>query len=211
MRKVWAAARSNAADFGGLIVFYLLLWLVGLKAAIAGLLVFVAIDVVRRFRQRLGFPRIYVLSNALAVVFGGVDLVSANPFMIKYEAVLTSLFLGALLLMGVRGKSFLQEMVEQQRGETFDDQPEVVQFFKALTLAWGGYFIVKAAAYLWLGEMLPMERLLAIRPIVGMLSLAAMMALSWQGARLLGLLRRLRLVPSPAPRSVAAPGSASAP
>jgi intracellular septation protein A len=191
--------RTSAFDFGGIIVFYLLLYTVGLKAAIGGTIVFVIADAIRRKRAGLGFPRIYIVSSALAVVFGAIDLYSANPFMIKYEAVITSLAVGVMFALGARGKSMLQELVEQREGESFDDRPDVSRFFQLLTLMWAGYFILKAVVYLWLGAVMSMERTLQIRPVIGTASLVVMIAISTQGERLFRLFRRLGLLP-PTPR-----------
>ena len=48
LRAIWTAGRGLGAgilfDFGGIVVFYALMYTVGLKAAIAGTIVFVAID-----------------------------------------------------------------------------------------------------------------------------------------------------------------------
>jgi intracellular septation protein A len=111
--------RAGAFDFGGMIVFYALLYTLGLKAAIGGTILFVIADAIRRHRSGLGFPRIYVLTSALALVFGAIDLLAATPFMIQWEAVITSLFLAGMFGLGARGKSMLQELVEQRQGESF--------------------------------------------------------------------------------------------
>jgi intracellular septation protein A len=186
---------TGAADFAGLIVFYILLYTAGLKAAIAGTIVFLAVDAYRRHRRKLGFPRLYVLSGGLAVVFGVVDLLSANPFMIKYEAVISSLVIGGMFALGARGKSLIQELVEQREGEPFEERADVRRFFQLLTLLWAGYFVVKAFVYLWMGEIMPMDRLLALRPIVGTASMIVMVILMTQGRRLFFLCRRLKMLP----------------
>ena len=186
---------SSAADFGGLIVFYALLWTLGLKAAIAGTIIFLCFDVIRRHRAKLGFPRIYILSGALAVVFGVIDLVSTSPFMIKYEAVVSSLAVGAMFAAGARGKSIIQELVEQREGEPFEDRADIRRFFQLLTLLWAGYFVVKAGVYVWMGEVMPIDRVMEVRPIVGTASLVAMVALMSQGRRLFELARRIGLLP----------------
>jgi len=193
--RVKEMLRASAFDFGGIIVFYLLLYTIGLKAAIAGTIVFVIADAVRRRRHGLGFPRIYVLSSAMAVGFGAIDLFSATPFMIKYEAVISSLAIGAMFAAGARGKSMLQELVEQRDGAAFANRPDIARFFQLMTLMWAAYFVVKAIVYLWLGEILPIEQTLQIRPVIGTVSLIAMIGISTQGSRLYLLARRLGLLP----------------
>lgn len=186
--------RAGMFDFGGIVVFYLLLWCVGLKAAIAGTIVFIVLDAVRRIRRKLGFPRIYLLSNALVICFGGIDLLSANPFMIKYEAVISSLAVGAMFALGARGRSIIQELVEQQSGEA-DDSPEMRRFFQLMTLLWAAYFVVKAGVYFWIGQVVPIERAMEIRPVISIVSLAAMIALCTRGRWLFAICEHLSLLP----------------
>jgi intracellular septation protein A len=196
MQRLAEFLRSAAADFGGILVFYVLMWTVGLKAAIAGTLVFVVIDAVRRHRRKLGFPKIYVLSSAMAIGFGAIDLMSATPFMIKYESVITNLVTAAIFLAGARGeRSIIQELAEQQSGEAFEDRADLRRFFRLFTLLWAAYFIVKALVYLWLVRVMPLERALSVRGVIGGVSFALMLAISTQGDRLFGLCARLGLLP----------------
>lgn len=184
-----------AADFGGLIVFYALLWTLGLKAAIAGTIVFLAIDIFRRWHWKLGFPRIYILSGVMVVLFGGIDLVSDNPFMIKWEAPISSLAFAFIFAAGARGKSMLEELLEQQSGENFDDRLDFRRFFQLLTWMWAVYFVVKAAVYVVMGEAMPMGRLLEVRPVVGTVSMFALAGLMTQGRLLYQGFRRVGLLP----------------
>lgn len=195
--KIVATVRGAAFDFGGIIVFYVLLWTAGLKPAIAGTLVFLAIDFVRRRRKGLGFPRIYVLSSVLVVVFGFIDLASSSPFMIKYEAPISSFAVGLMFALGARGKSIIQEVVEQQTPDAADDSPEMRRFFQLMTAMWAAYFFVKAAVYLWLGEIMTIERALEVRPIISFASLGVMILICSQGRLLFALCERLHLLPRP--------------
>ena len=43
---------------------------------------------------------------------------------------------------------------------------------------------MKALVYLWLGEILPMDQALTVRPVVGMVSLGAMLLLSMKAQML---------------------------
>jgi len=195
LQRLAEMLRAGATDFGGIAAFYALLWTLGLKAAIAGTIVFVAVDAVRRHYGGLGFSRLYLLSSAMVIGFGAIDLLSKTPFMIKYEAVITSLVLAAIFLAGARGRSLIEDVVSRQHGESFDDRPDMRRFFQLLTLFWAGYFLVKAAAYAWIGATMPIERAMDVRGIVGMASLALMMALSMQGRWLFALCRSLGLLP----------------
>jgi intracellular septation protein A len=194
--RVLRAGRLIVEQLGTLALFYLLLFSFGLKAAIAGALIFVIADGVRRHLQKAGFPKLYLLTSALTFIFGGIDLLSHTPFMIKYEAVITSLIVAATFAYGARGpRSMMQELAEQQGRETFPDRADVRAFFKLMTLAWAGYFIVRAIVYFWIGEVWPIERVMTIRPILGGANLLMMILLSLQGRRLFMLFRRLGLLP----------------
>ena len=191
LRKIAAAVRGLGAgilfDFGGIVVFYALMYTVGLKAAIAGTILFVAIDAVRRHRARLGFPKIYVLSTTLVIVFGVIDIVAKNPFMLKWEGVLTNLAVMAFFLAGMRGRSVFQELAEQQSGQTFTD-PHMVRLFKLMTLLWALYFLGKAAFDVWTGLTMPLARALAVRQAVGFVGMGAMVLVTIQAEKVLRFL-----------------------
>jgi intracellular septation protein A len=195
MARVLGFLRYIVMEFGALIVFWVALYFFGIKPAIAATIIFILLDALYRGRARKPVTRIYVLTSTLAVVFGAIDLYAANPFMIKYEAVITNTVTGIFFVLGARGeKSMLQEMAE--RRQQFPDRPDVRYFFRLFTLFWASYFFIKAAVYLWLGLILPLERALALRVVIGNVSLVAMLALSFLGGRrLFFLCRWLGLLP----------------
>lgn len=204
MSRVLDTLKFIVTQFGTLALFYVLLYTVGLKAAIGGAVIFVAIDGARRLLRKEAFPKLYILTSLLTFVFGGIDLVAQTPFMIKYEAVITNAVLAAIFAFSIRGaKPMLQTLAEEQTKESFADRPDLRAFFTLLTVIWAGYFALRAIVYLWIGEMLPMEETLKIRPIIGTGSLIVMFVLSLQARRLLLLLRRLGLMPAPPPEPAA--------
>jgi len=196
MTRVLNVLRFIVTQFGTMAVFYALLYGFGLKVAIAGSIVFVIVDGVRRHIQGVGFPKLYILTSVLTFVFGGIDLMAQTPFMIQYEAVITSLVVAVSFAYGAQGaKPMLQEIAEQQTKQLFPDRTDVRAFFKLLTLFWAGYFLVRAVAYLWIGMTLPIEQAMEIRPLLGTGSLLVMFAISFQGKRLFALCQRLGLLP----------------
>lgn len=195
MNRFGNTMRVLGQELGGLILFWIVLWRFGLKPAIAATLLFVLIDGARRLIRGIPFPKIWILSNVLAVVFGAIDLRAATPFMIRYEAVMTNLVTGIVFFIGAFGsKPMIQEIAEQRQGKAFEDRPDLRLFFKALTLFWAGYFFVKALAYVWLMQSLPLERALAIRSITGTTSLVIMLLISFRGPQLYALSRRWKLL-----------------
>jgi len=197
MRRLVAAVRFVFAEFGPLIVFWALAVTLGTKAAIAGSVVFIIGDAAWRWRRGIPFTRIYLLSSALTLVFGTVDLISVTPFMLKYEAVVTNAATGVAFVLGARGaKPMLQEVAEQRQGEPFPERADVRRFFQLFTLLWAGYFFVKATFYFWVGQIMPLPEAMALRSIVGGISLGIMIALSvTQGRRLFMLCRAMGLLP----------------
>jgi intracellular septation protein A len=195
MARVLRFLRYIVMEFGALIVFWITLYSFGIKPAIAATIAFIVFDALYRWRAKVAVTRIYVVTSTLAVVFGAIDLYAANPFMIKYEAVITNAVTGIFFVLGARGeKSMLQEMAE--RRQQFPDRSDVRYFFRLFTLFWASYFFIKAGVYLWLGLILPLERALALRVIIGNVSLVAMLALSFLGGRrLFFLCRWLGLLP----------------
>ena len=186
------AVLGLAEEFGGLLAFWIVLDCAGLRAAIAATLVVVAADAARRLIRRRPMTRVWMLSSALALAGGAIDLRAATPFMIRYEAVGTNLLTGLAFVIGAFGaRPLVQEVAESWRGAPFDPgQPGLRAFFRAFTLVWAGYFVLKAGVYLWLAAELPLERALALRSVIGTASLVAMILLSRRGPALFRLARR---------------------
>jgi intracellular septation protein A len=196
--KMLGAARWVLADFGPLVVFWILVLAAGIKTAIAGSVLFILGDALWRWRRGLKFTRIYLLTSGLTLVFGAVDLLSATPFMLKYESVVTNVVTGLAFVAGARGpRPIVQELAEQRQGAPFEDRADIVRFFQIFTLLWAAYFFVKAGFYLVVGQMMPMAEAMAVRSVVGTASLGLMIVLSvTQGRRLFSLCRRMGLLPS---------------
>ena len=171
-----------------------------MKPAILGSILFIVADAAWRWRKRLAFTRLYLLVSSLTLVFGFIDLASTSPFMLKYEAVITNAVTGLAFVAGALGEKPIIQEVAEQRGENFVATQEVRAFFRLFTLVWAAYFFIKTGFYLWAVWTLPMLEAMALRSIVGGVSLAAMIALSTtQGRRLFFLCRRLGLLPKPDP------------
>lgn len=183
-------------ELGPLLIFWILLWTVDLKFAIAAGVVLLLADAAYRRWRGMPITKLYILSGGLTVFFGAIDLWAQTPFMLKYEDVITSVVISAVLGWGARGeKSMIQGLVEQQNPDAILDGPDIRRFFKLFTLLWAFYFLLKAAVYLWLGEILPMDQALTVRPIVGMVSLGGMMLVSWKAQVLFDFGVKIGLLP----------------
>src|ERR1051326_6531864 len=99
MARVLGFLRYIIMEFGALIVFWVTLYFFGIKPAIAATIAFILLDALYRWRARKPVTRIYVLTSTLAVTFGAIDLYAANPFMIKYEAVITNTVTGIFFVL----------------------------------------------------------------------------------------------------------------
>ena len=196
LRGLGRVARTGAYDFGGIIVFYALLETAGLKPAIAGTLVFVAFDIWRRRRGRIGFPRLYVLTTTLAIVFGIVDLASKTPFMLKFEGAVSACLVGVFFLFGARGCSVIEELLTQQAGPDALAIPHARRFYQLMTLTWAFYYFLMSAFYLWVGLHFPYLKAIGIRQVAGFVGIGAMMALSLNMMRLHAGFRRIGLIPA---------------
>ena len=198
MLKLATTARFIVAEFGPLIVFWALAATLGVKPAIAGSILAIAVDAAWRRRKGLAFTRLYLLTSGLTLVFGLIDLASTSPFMLKYEAVVTNVATGLAFVAGALGEKPIIQEVAEQRGETFVATSEVRAFFRLFTLVWAGYFFLKAAFYVWMVWTLPMLEAMALRSAIGSVTLGLMIAISvTQGRRLFFLCRRLGLLPKP--------------
>ena len=199
--KVLALARFAAREFGPLIVFLVVSARFGVKPAIALSILTVVGESAWRWRRGETFTRLYLLVSGLTLVFGAVDLYAASPFMLKYEAVNTNVATGIAFVFGAFGeKPMLQELAEQRAAIPVAVTAEIRRFFQLFTLLWAAYFFAKAALYLWLGLIMPLTEAIALRSLIGGVSLALLSAISiTQGRRLFFLCRRLGLLPSPTP------------
>jgi len=198
MSRLASVLRFAAAEFGPLLVFWALALAAGVKAAIAGSIAAILIDALWRWRTGRAFTRLYLLTSSLTLVFGLIDLASTSPFMLKYEAAVTNVATGVAFVVGAMGEKPIIQEVAEQRGETVPPTNEVRGFFRLFTLAWAAYFFLKAAFYVWMVWTLPMLEAMALRSIVGGVSLGIMILMSvTQGRRLFFLCRRLGLLPKP--------------
>jgi intracellular septation protein A len=198
MSGLLAVVRFALAEFGPLIVFWTLAATLGVKPAILGSILFIVADAAWRRVKRLKFTRLYLLISGLTLVFGLVDLASTSPFMLKYEAVITSAATALAFVAGALGEKPIIQEVAEQRGETFVATREVRGFFRLFTLVWAAYFFLKGAFYLWMALTLQMLEAMALRSVAGSISLGLMIVISaTQGRRLFFLCRRLGLLPKP--------------
>ena len=182
-------------EFGGVILFWIVLRQFGLKPAIMATMVFVLLDGARRLLSGLPLTKIWMLSNTLVLVCGVIDLRAASPFMIRYEAVPTNLVTGTVFLIGAFGrKPMIQEIAEDWQGGAFEAAPDLRLFFRAFTLVWAGYFFIKALAYLWLAQVLPFQQALAVRSVAGTASFVIMLLISMRGRQIYALTRRWNLL-----------------
>jgi intracellular septation protein A len=196
MSRLIAAARFAVAEFGPLIVFWTLAATLGVKPAILGSILFIAADAAWRRLKRLAFTRLYLLISGLTLVFGLVDLASTSPFMLKYEAVITNAATGLAFVAGALGEKPIIQEAAEQRNETFVATEEVRGFFRLFTLVWAAYFFLKAALFAWMAWTMPMLEAMALRSVIGGVSLGLMISISvTQGRRLFFLCRRLGLLP----------------
>jgi intracellular septation protein A len=207
MTKLAAVARFALAEFGPLIVFWLLTLAFGVKPAILGSIVFILADAVWRWRKRLTFTRLYLLISALTLIFGFVDLVATSPFMLKYEATVSNVATGIAFVVGALGEKPIIQEVAEQRGQNFVATDETRAFFRLFTLVWAAYFFLKAVLFAWMAWTMPMLEAMALRSVIGGVSLGLMVAVSTtQGRRLFFLCRRFGLLPKATP---AEPGGQS--
>ena len=197
MKPSPSVLRVLLQEFGGVILFWIMLWQFGLRPAIAATVLFVLVDGTRRLVRHLPVTRVWIFSNALTLLFGAIDLHAVTPFMIRYEGMISNVIIGLVFLVGAYGrKPMIQEIAEERQGAPFEDRPDIRVFFKTFTLVWAGYFFAKAVAYLWIMQSFPLAQALAIRSVVGTGSFVLMLLISSRGRRLYDMSRRWNLLPA---------------
>ena len=201
MNRVSAAASFVLTEFGPLVGFWLLLGTLGLKPAIVGSIAIILVDALWRIGRGESFTRLYVLISGLTLAFGVIDLSLADPFLVRFESVANNLATGIVFFVGAFGrKPLIQELAERRQATPLPERADVRRFFQLFTLVWAAYFFVKAAFYFWIALIFPLAQAMAIRSIIGGISLGLMILVSvTQGRRLFDLCRRWGLLPTQDP------------
>lgn len=184
---------TAAFDFGGVIIFYALFATLGLRTAIAGTLVFVPLDALRRHKLGIGFPRLYILSTGLVLIFGSIDVFSRQPFMLKYEGAVTETIVGIAFAIGSRGRSIIEELVLQQQPDY--SVPHRRRFFQLITRSWSIYYLCMACFFLWVSQHVTLIHAVGIRQIASLIGAVVMALFSFSGQFAFRLFQLLGLLP----------------
>jgi len=182
-----------AHTFSGLIVYWIMLLGFGIKPAILATTLFVVGDGIWRWRRHKPMPALWLLSSGVAVVFGVIDLWAMTPFMLRYEGAITNLVIAAVFGFGVMGKQPLVLRIARERRPNIPDRPEVTRFFRAFTVAWSLYFVIRAAVFVWIMTRFPLVEAMGIRSVFSWVSLGMMMLISFNGRRVFAACQRLGL------------------
>ncbi len=169
-----------ASQFSGMVLFWVTYAIVGLKPAIAGVLLLVVGELVWRYHRREPLRPLFLVTSALAIASGVIDLYAVSPFAIKFEGVATNLLFAGIFTVGAFGQpSLAQQYAERFTGKAFNpENPSLGKFFKLFTLFWAGYFLFRAVFCLATGLWLPLPAALKARAIVGSLTLLIMVGVS---------------------------------
>ncbi len=161
-------------SFGPLLVFYACKELWGLVAAIWSS---IACGVALVARQIARDKKVSPFTAFVAVnvaVFGVLDLRYQTGFFIKLEPAFGNLataafFLGTVLI----GKPIIEEFARRQKPDIPDTAKPLL---RALTVAWGLFFVLRAAGHVWLAYHVSLDEALLLRALVGPASFGAMFA-----------------------------------
>jgi hypothetical protein len=180
-----------ATSFAGPLLFWGSYAIAGLKPAIALTLALTLAHVGWRRWRGVPMQPLFLALSALAIATGIIDLIAVTPFAIRYEAVATNLIFAALFAWGaLSDPPLMQRFAEASRGAAFDGEDTGrTRFFRGFAWLWAGYAGGRALLALLTGLWLPLAQALAVRAIVGTVSMVAMIALSLSARRLFMVLR----------------------
>jgi uncharacterized membrane protein len=183
LRSIGAFLLSN---FGPLIAFYAVNYRFGLMPAIAASSLWSIAEVVRHLVSKTPLTMIFKFSAAMTVVFGLVDLLAQQSLLFKYEAVVTNIATAAVFGATLRGgKSIIQESYERSPRAQGRKMPEwLPRYFRAVTAVFVVYFLAKAVLYFFVARAYSIEQALAIRAVVGNVSLAVLFGLTFAMSKL---------------------------
>ena len=187
-----------SGDLGSLGVFLVLRWIVGLKGAIAGTVLFVLAGLVWRIWKQQPISRIYWVVSIMTLGFGTVDLIVDDPFMLKFEASIINLITAGVFAMTLRTKPLAQEIAQSWQEAPIPDRADTRRFFQIMTAGWAVYFAAKAMLYLWAALVLDYTMAMLIRIPVGNGSLLVMILISMQGRKLFAAMKRWGWLPDQA-------------
>jgi intracellular septation protein A len=171
------------ANVGPLVVFYAFDWTLGLKPAIVASAVFSIGEVAWRLWRREPITFLFKVTAITTVGLGALDIVTASPRFLSYEAFVTNAaFGGWFAWLMVKGPGPLVEELVRQRPELADrgDLVGLVRVLLAIVVAW---HVVTAVAYLWIAARYPLEQAIGIRALFGNVSLVPLVAAVWFGLR----------------------------
>jgi intracellular septation protein A len=175
----WGAViRFLLESFGPLIVFVAFEHAVSLFAAIVSSIVTGVILVVVQIARDKKISPFTAYIAASVAVFGVLDMKYQTGFFVKIEPAIGNTLTGLFFLSTVAfGKPIIVELAQRQRAEPF--KPRVLSYLRGLTIAWGLFFFVRAAAYVWMAYRLTIDQALAIRSIAGPASFGVMIVGEW--------------------------------
>ena len=170
-----SAIRWVLEAFGPLFVFWGFEHTWGLVPAIVSGVVVGAGIVVFQWRREKSPSKLTVINACSVAVFGALDLSFRSAFFVKLEPVLGNLVWAGIFLVSVlTGPGLIVEMVERTSGRMKDS---VRAYMRGVTIAWGGFFIVRAAAFTWVAFTMTVDQALAVRGVVGPVSFVGMFVL----------------------------------
>jgi intracellular septation protein A len=166
-------ARFVLESFGPLIVFIALEHAVSLFAAIVSSIVTGVLLVVLQIARDKKISPLTAYIAASVAVFGALDMKYQTGFFVKIEPAIGNSLTGLFFLSTVAfGKPIILELAQKQRAEPF--KPHVASYMRVLTIAWGLFFFVRAATYVWMAYRLTIDQALAIRSVAGPASFGVM-------------------------------------
>ncbi len=170
---------------GPLLVFYGVDYVWGLFPAIAASTVWSVGDLIRHVVMKKPVTAIFKLTAAMTLVFGSVDLLAQQSLLFKYEATVTNIGMAVFFAATLRGgASVIEETWVANPDNAGRAMPKWLKgMFRSLTLFWSAYFLVKAVAYFFLAGAFSIEKAMAIRAVVGNVSMFAMAGLTLVFAR----------------------------
>ena len=168
-----ALARWVVESFGPLIAFVVLEHTVSLLAAIISSIVTGALLVGLQIARERKISPFTAFVAASVAVFGVLDLKYRTGFFVKLEPALGNtvtamFFLGTVAV----GRPVIIELAEKQRGHAVSEKAHA--YLRMLTIAWGVFFLARAAGYVWMAYHLTLDQALAIRGVLSPVSFGAM-------------------------------------
>jgi len=165
MNNVMNTVRMLAVELLPTLIFVVVQHFWGLKLGIVAALLITVIAVMIMIIRQIRPSALFIFSIVFIIVSSVIDLTSHNPFLFKYEPVVSNMIFGIFFFQSCFwGTPLITELASkimpiEGRG--------TLAYLRGLTMVWALQFMLKAGLYFGVIQYFSLEETLFIRLVIG--------------------------------------------